>query len=137
MKLSYTIPCSNEYLSEVRSFVRNHLVQVNVPEMELNQVVLAVDEACANAIIHGNAGDPSCEIALEMEINAHRINVEISDIGSFRPNETNWANFSMAEHVRRQSKGGLGRFLMHRIMDSVNYYRRGQTNVCALSKQFH
>lgn len=137
MRLNYTIPCSKEYLCEVRSFVRRNLAQANISETELNQVVLAVDEACANAIIHGNACDPSREIALSMEVDNSQINVEISDVGSFRPNETTWANFSMAEHVRRQSKGGLGRLLMHRIMDSVNYYRRGQTNVCALSKQLH
>jgi serine/threonine-protein kinase RsbW len=135
MTIAYTTTCSTEKLSDIRSFVQEQLQQVPLSDLEKKQVVLAVDEACANAIIHGNRCDASRSLHLALDIEPQQINIEISDIGSFRPNETNWRSRSINDQIRQRSKGGLGLRLMHSIMDKVSYYNRGQVNVCSLSKQ--
>lgn len=135
MTIAYTTPCSTEKLSDIRSFMYDQLAQVELSDLEKNQVVLAVDEACANAIIHGNQCDASRDLHLAIDIDPQHINIEISDIGSFRPNETNWRSRSINDLIRQRCKGGLGQRLMHSIMDRVSYYSRGQMNICALSKQ--
>jgi serine/threonine-protein kinase RsbW len=135
-KIEYTISCSKDRLSEIRGFVREQLAQLHISDVEKNQIVLAVDEACANAIIHGNNCDDSKQLKLFIEIGASKLKVEISDVGSFRPNELNWSTReAVSESLRQKNRGGLGLPLMNSIMDKVHFYSKNHVNVCALSKR--
>ena len=51
------IACSRIHLQQVRDFVRDYLSSRELPEVIVNQVVLAVDEVVANFIIHANGED--------------------------------------------------------------------------------
>ena len=43
------VPCSKEKLKDVRLFVENLLHKYGIPEVEAGEMVLAVDEVCANS----------------------------------------------------------------------------------------
>jgi serine/threonine-protein kinase RsbW len=51
------VSCSIDNLKEIRSFVNKRLQELSVSELEINMIVLAVDEICANIIIHSNKSD--------------------------------------------------------------------------------
>ena len=54
MKHSISISCSKENLSSIRVFVEATLRKYNISDLEAHKMVLAVDEVCANLIIHAN-----------------------------------------------------------------------------------
>ncbi|QQS31182.1 MAG: ATP-binding protein [Sphingobacteriales bacterium] len=135
-KIEFTTSCSKDRLSEIRGFVREQLAQLHISDVEKNQIVLAVDEACANAIIHGNNCDETKKLKLLLEIGTNNLLVEISDVGKFRPNEINWSTRNaVAESLRHKNRGGLGLALMNRIMDKVKFYSKNEVNICLLSKR--
>ena len=135
MRINYTTPCSTDNLRDIRTFVSTHLVNTQLTDKEKYQIVLAIDEACANAIIHGNQCDCSRNLRLELEIRQDQIKIDIFDIGNYRPNEMSWNGRTIDDSIRDKRKGGLGQRLMYCIMDKVRYYNRGEVNVCSLTKK--
>ncbi len=140
MKYSFKTECSKTQLCEIRKFVANHLEDTNLVSKEKYQIILAIDEACANAIIHGNNCDTSRELQVELELTKEKLGIEIYDVGNYSPKEKdfNWeTNDIIKESIRHKKKGGLGLKLMYHIMDKVSYYRRDddKVNVCSLTKK--
>lgn len=133
MKFNYTTPCVTKKLAAIRSFINQQLNQAALSEQEKHQVVLAIDEACANAMIHGNSCDKNRELKVELEILADKIIIEIYDVGDYHPNEVEWSSRNLMENIRSRRKGGMGLRLIHCIMDKVRYYHKGDVNVCALT----
>ena len=134
MKSVLRIACSRIHLQQVRDFVRNYLSSRHLPEVTVNQVVLAVDEVVANFIIHANGEDENQFLDLELAFDEHNINVEIADHGDtiFLPAPHQSPN--LHEYIREGRKGGMGMALVNRLMDRVEFFTRGNHTVCHLSK---
>lgn len=128
------IECSRRNLQQVRDFVREFLARRALPELLVNQVVLAVDEVVANFIIHANGEDERQYIALQLVVENHDLNVEIADYGGtiFLPGPHKAPN--LHEYIRQGRKGGMGMALVNRLMDRVEFFTRDQHTVCHLSK---
>ncbi len=135
MKINYSTPCCTDNLCHIRSFLSKQLDDTNLSMTDRNKVVLAVDEACANAIIHGNECDQKRRLKVELQIARDTICVEIYDVGNYRPNQNDFSRRDIQENIRNRKKGGLGLMLMHRIMDKVQYYNKGPVTVCSLTKR--
>jgi len=111
------------------------LDNTNLSANDQNKVVLAVDEACANAIIHGNECDQARRLKVELEIRDNNIRVEIYDVGNYHPNQIDFSGRDIQENIRTRKKGGLGLVIMHSVMDRVQYYNKGKVTVCSLTKK--
>ncbi|NNF21431.1 MAG: ATP-binding protein, partial [Saprospiraceae bacterium] len=57
MKHSYKIPCSTAHLKKLRLFLGEVLSGLNLENIDQNSLILAVDEVCANIIIHSNCDE--------------------------------------------------------------------------------
>jgi len=137
-KISHTVRCSLQELGNIRTFVSQQLKQLRLSPIEHNQVILAVDEACANAIIHGNNCDKRKRLKVDIAVQQDTISIEVHDIGQYRPNEATWKRRDLVDkNIQHKRKGGLGLTLIHRVMDSVNYFNRGRINVCSLTKKIN
>ena len=134
MKTKFTTICSREKLSEIRAFLSSVLVNLSVAESVKNEIILAVDEACANAMIHGNNCDEDKPLQLEVEHHGNKLTVEISDIGDSEINVEEYQDRTIDDLIRERRKGGLGLKLIYSIMDDVSYYSRDSRNICALTK---
>ena len=77
---SRTFPARKESLAEIRAFIRSLAEGVGLSDRTTEDLVLAVSEACANAVLH--SGSRSLEV--EWRLGAERIQVEIRDQGIFR-----------------------------------------------------
>ncbi len=79
------MPARPEELRQLRSAMRTWLADEQMAEPNVNALLLAVGEACANAIEHayapGAAGGVSVEI---VECNGHSLDVTVRDFGRFR-----------------------------------------------------
>ena len=54
MNQQLKIACSKKNLGEIRKFISDSLEEVDLDSKTKSALILAIDEACANAIIHGN-----------------------------------------------------------------------------------
>ncbi|MBL7872789.1 MAG: ATP-binding protein [Cyclobacteriaceae bacterium] len=134
MNYQYNIGCSLNNLKGIREFIRTSLRDEHVPEIELSAIVLALDEMCSNLMIHAHHCNPDHMLELHIEIpNQGKFIFEIVDDGSvFNINEFNEPELDNLVHQKR--KGGLGIRLVKAIMDDVEYLKRGNKNVCRLTK---
>ncbi|MDW3196168.1 MAG: ATP-binding protein [Cytophagales bacterium] len=135
MKHRIIIPCEKEKLESVRVFVQGHLDTYGLSEIESHKIVLAIDEVCANMIIHSNNCDPNESLELEMVFKKNQnIIFVIRDKGeSFDINA--YKEPSMQEIISSKRKGGLGLMLVKRIMDKIEFTTENNYNICRLTKK--
>jgi serine/threonine-protein kinase RsbW len=106
-------------LSLVRQKIGEVLDGTPFGREERNKIVLAVDEAVANVVEHAYAGARG-EIDLVFDVDRERLEITIRDNGvKFNPQDVPTPDIH--EHIKRGLKGGLGMFLMRKIMDEVRY----------------
>ncbi len=134
MKANLTTICSNKAQEEIRAFITDFLSGVNIADTEKNQIVLSVDEAIANAIIHGHEGDESKSLQIDLNLNDKRLSIDIHDIGLFDIAEEDKVEKEIAEVIKEKQKGGLGLKLIYSIMDIVCFYTKDRKSYCRLVK---
>jgi len=135
MNYSYRVPCQKEKLKEIRSFVSEVLLKHDVPEVQVSTLVLAVDEICANIIIHTYKCDPDefVEVSIKFDKQMNCI-FEISDQGD-KFDISQYQEPSMSEIIRKKRKGGIGLILVRKIMDKVELVQKDGHHVCRLTKK--
>ncbi len=107
------IPCKAEWVALARLSVAAVASRLRFSIDEIEDIKLAVAEACTNAIQHAD-GSPFIEIKCEAIENGLRISVRDYGRGT-RP-----------EHIRsrelnEERAGGLGVFLIRSLMDDAQY----------------
>ncbi len=134
MNQQFKIACSIDNLQKIRSFVISFLQSQKIDEQELNLIVVAVDEICANLIIHSNHCDSQQFIELSITSQKNGVMFEILDKGkAFNPES--YKEPSVNEVVEQRKKGGMGIMLVRRIMDEIEYTREKNYNVCRMYKK--
>ena len=128
--------CKREKLKEIREFISETLKEIGFSENESHKVILAVDEVCANLIIHSNGCNPTESLEIYVEDNKQGVvTFDIVDYG-IGFNYNNYKEPNLEEIVRKRKKGGLGIMLVKSIMDSVEFSQEKNKNVCRLMKKF-
>ncbi|QMU27299.1 ATP-binding protein [Adhaeribacter radiodurans] len=133
MNNSIRISCDVDNLQRVRDFVRDFLSAYALNEQVKEDIVLAVDEISANLIIHANKKDSSKFIELTISSKRSNLLFEFTDQGvSYNP--AKYLPPNVEEKIRDGIKGGLGMFLVHHIMDKVEFVSNNGTNYSRLYK---
>ena len=124
-----------ENLSEIRDFVSVNARVAGIPEAIVENIILAVDEACTNIIKHAYKLSPEGEINIKVDYDEDRFTVSIIDYGkSFDPNRVPLPD--LQKYYREHRVGGLGMYLMKSLMDDVTYTSiPGKYNQVLLSKK--
>lgn len=134
MVKSLVIDCQVEKLKDVRMFVDNILKKNSVSDELRNLLVLAVDEVCANVIIHSQRLDSSQNLEVKVCYQTGNFVVEIRDSGMpFDP--ASISEPSLSSIISEKRKGGLGLMLVRRIMDSIETLRENDTTIYRLVKK--
>jgi serine/threonine-protein kinase RsbW len=130
------IACSKNNLKDIRNFVSQTLHTLCVAEHEIEMMVLAVDEVCANRIIHSNNNDETLYLELKIMEEKQGISFEIMDEGEpFDP--TNLPENNIPQLIKEKRKGGLGLMLVRKIMDSFEVKTENEYTVCKLFKKIN
>lgn len=108
-------------LSAVRRLVRQYAEDQGVGRDKLNEVVLAVDEACTNAIRHayGNRDDRS--LVLTMRSGDDFIEFMLQDSGETAPSERVARRPVVPPDPEELMPGGLGIQLIYEAFDDVSF----------------
>jgi serine/threonine-protein kinase RsbW len=130
-----TISCAKENLLKVRHFVNEVLSRLNISELETHKMVLAVDEVCANLIIHSNECNPDHQIDVTIDdTQFDQLEFQISDKGTTFDYSI-YQEPSIDEIISSKRKGGVGLILVKRIMDKVEFSHDKNHNICRLTKK--
>lgn len=134
----HTLTITNDLarLPAVRELVRTGLVAGGFPGSYLNRLQIAVDEAVTNIIEHGYTDQPpgKATIELQLEVSPILFRMVIEDFGAtFDPED--FGELDIRSHVEAGHSGGLGVFLMRKIMDLIEYHaEKGRKNRLVLVK---
>ncbi|MCH7722502.1 MAG: ATP-binding protein [Bacteroidetes bacterium] len=136
-KSEISVKSRTENLSLIRDFVSSKTSDAGLAKDEIENVMLAVDEACTNIIKHAYNSFPDGEIVIKLEYNSDKLLVTIIDHGStFDPNGI--PDPDLQKYYRDGRVGGLGMFLMKTLMDDVKYITvPGKYNQVLLSKRIN
>jgi len=98
-------------------------------ESHVFAIRLAVEEALANAIKHGNQMDPGKHVHVTYTVTADRFDIRISDEGpGFNPTEV--PDPTADENIERPC--GRGVYIIRNVMTTVDYIGKG--NVVVMTK---
>jgi serine/threonine-protein kinase RsbW len=129
-----TFPADVQYLDQVREFVGDLARSAGFSEKGIYAVQLASDEAASNIIEHAYAGQPNQTFRLHCELKDDRIIVTFFDRGkSF--DFTSVEAPDVTANLSERKVGGLGIYLMHKLMDEVEYKVAQTGNFLTLIKR--
>src|SRR5580700_2863981 len=118
-----SMPADSEAIAAVVDTISAALAQLEVPEQKRFEVALAVQEALANAVVHGCGNDPSKQVRCRLQSDSQgRIVIIVTDPGpGFSP--------EVLSDVKRGKKlyadHGRGVYLIRQLMDEVHFQDRG------------
>ena len=134
MKHKISVPGVKSNLQRIRTFIIDVLREQHLSDVELHSLVLAVDEVCANLIVHSHKLSPLHEIGVEINIESN--NKIVFDIINKGPgfDIRNYPEPDLKEIIRLKKKGGVGLMLVKRIMDDIDFINKGEYNIVRLTK---
>ncbi len=107
------VPCKAEWVALVRLSVAAVASRLKFSLDEIEDIKLAVAEACTNAIQHAH-GSAYIEITCEARADGLRVNVRDYGRGTR-------AEAIRSRDLEEERVGGLGVFLIRSLMDDVTY----------------
>jgi len=127
------VPGSERSLGKIRDFVDQVCAELGIASKTTNSVKLAIDEACANIIKHAyREEEGSIEIGISYA-GPNDLSISLVDHGeSFELQKIRTPD--LRRYVATGRKGGLGLFLMNRLMDEVSYDVTESGNVLTMRK---
>jgi len=135
-KKNLRIPSQTEKLVLAREFVANAARVFGFAEDDVNNIALAVDEACTNIIKHAYHYATDKEIDIIISMKRPEFEIVIQDAGNhFDPTRVPVPD--MKEYISHYKRGGLGMYLMKKLMDKVEYTKQPRKNTVRLIKYLH
>jgi len=135
MEYKFKVPCSKSKLGEIREFLQRVLNENSIPEVTVNSLILAVDEVCANLIIHSHNCNPDEQLELKVRFDGKsEITFDIIDHGDGF-NISEYEEPLISDIVKQKRKGGIGLMLVRRIMDEIELIQGNKKNVYRLHKR--
>ncbi|MBD3306349.1 ATP-binding protein [candidate division KSB3 bacterium] len=132
-EVTLKIPSNTQFVGPVIQFVSSLFNEKEVDESAVSNVVTSVMEALGNAIVHGNGSDRTKSIELLLQIDNHRIHIEVQDEGSgFDINAL--SDPLTPENLLKSD--GRGIFLIRTLMDRVSLDVNGRGTTLCMEKEF-
>ncbi len=124
-----------ESLPEISNYVEGKLWEFGVDEKVSNQVELALQEVITNIIKYAYPDRSDGVIKVRIKKNKNRIVVHVEDEGiPFNP--LDYDNPDVDLPLEKRSIGGLGIFIVKKIIDETEYIRADGKNRLMLIKYY-
>jgi anti-anti-sigma factor len=132
--IDLTFPSDVNLLSHVRVFLTKVLKEEGYAEEFINDMEMSADEAITNIVEHAYGFDSTKTISAHMTLEKTQVTLVLRDQGtSFDPNSL--PEVDLEAHIRQRKTGGLGRYLMKSLMDSVEYQSGPEGNTLCMVKK--
>jgi serine/threonine-protein kinase RsbW len=97
-------------------------------------MVLAVDEVCANIIIHGQPINLDDYVKINITVVTQGVTFEIIDQGAAF-DILKYSEPVLGDLIKSQQKGGVGIMLVKKIMDEIEFTTKPNQNILRLFKK--
>ncbi len=132
LKEQLKVPAKIEYLGELRDFVTKVGHRHGFSERVINAFKLSIDEAATNIIKHAYR-DWEGNITIRAIVKKNCLTIVLIDQGKyFDPRQV--SDPDLQRYVDIGKKGGLGIFIMRRLLDEIDYRKTEEGNELVLSK---
>jgi serine/threonine-protein kinase RsbW len=130
-----TFPAKFEFLDEIRELVAQVAAEGGFTDKVIYSLQLAADEAASNIIEHAYEGVPDATLDINCDMQGDTLVITMKDRGKpFDPSKVKQPNLK-ADLSDRQI-GGLGVYLMRKLMDEVSYQSSSSTgNLLKMTKR--
>ncbi|MCS7297690.1 MAG: ATP-binding protein [Bacteroidia bacterium] len=136
-KATLKFGATKDNLPIIRYFVQNHVRSHISNPITVNQITVAVEELCANSILHANKENPERELRLELRLRKDKLHIYLYDpappydIHSYPPEPR-------LLRAGTSCPGGFGIYLIRRVIDQIRVRRRpGGSSLYHMVKQIH
>ncbi|MFA7289650.1 MAG: ATP-binding protein [Melioribacteraceae bacterium] len=131
--LELSVKSSTDNLSVVRNFIKSTALSLGYSNATVGNIILAVDEACTNIIKHAYKYSPAGDIDIELNLSTNKFIITILNSGiEFDPNLI--PEPDIKEYYKQRRIGGLGMYLMKKMMDEVIYSKNKNRNQVKMVK---
>ena len=119
-KRTLEIEASLDHLEEIRGFVESSARDAGVDDPAISDLVLAVDEAVTNIIIHGYRNQ-SGKIEISSDNRANSIVICLKDQApEFDP--CSYLSMDLEATLEKDTPGGFGLHLIKKTVDDLKYH---------------
>ena len=130
---SISVQASTEHLAEVRDFVAKHASEFGFAQQDVEDIRLAVDEAYTNIIKHAYEFDEHKSVDIELGYNSNKFWISLLDTGdAFDPSD--YSKPDVRQKIKEKKRGGVGVYLIRKLMDDVEYKTKGSVNEIRMTK---
>lgn len=131
---SISVHASTKHLAEVRDFVAKYAAEFGFKKQDVADIRLAVDEAYTNIIKHSYKHDEQKLVDIELGYDSNEFWVSLLDTGdAFDP--SNYSKPDVRQKIKEKKRGGVGVYLIKRLMDNVEYLTQGTKNEIRMIKK--
>ncbi len=118
---SKVFPGEFSSLSAISDFVAEQAEKMGFDEKATYAVQLAVDEACSNIIEHAYGGEGVGDIEMTCNLGENELEIILKDSGKpFDPEDIPDLDTSLP--IDQVGERGAGVYLMHKLMDEVQFH---------------
>ncbi len=118
-RFSYTLDSTLASVNKAEQAAAEVAAKAGFDAVQCGRIALAVREAAANAVLHGNRYDPTKRVTLSFDTAPDILTVSVRDEGSgFAPSTV--ADPLAPENLLKES--GRGLFLIRTFMDEIRFH---------------
>ncbi len=129
-----SVSASTEHLSQIRDFVANYAHAFGFTDDEVGDIRLAVDEAYTNVVKHAYRYDSSKQVHIKIGSNDKEFWISITDYGlPYDP--STYVEPNIKQSIKNKRRGGVGIYLIRKLMDKVEYKKSGLSNEIVMKKK--
>ncbi len=130
--MKFTFDATIEGLAQAMSTLEETLVNAGCPIAAKTKLMVAMDEIASN-IVH-YSGAPDFDVEIDFPENPNAVRISFSDTGkAFNP-LTEAQAADMTVPLAERQVGGLGMFMVKKMMDNVSYVHENGRNILTISK---
>ncbi|KAB2909760.1 MAG: ATP-binding protein [Ignavibacteriales bacterium] len=120
----------------VADYVESTTRSVGFSDKEVYDILIALDEVLANITYYAYSEGTTGEIEIEVSFKDDVLQIKFIDSGvEFNPLAKKDPDLSVS--IENRAVGGLGIYIVKKLMDSVTYSREGKKNIFIISKKLN
>ncbi|WP_250630326.1 ATP-binding protein [Rhodoflexus caldus] len=130
-----SLNCRRESLNTLRQFTKDVLSRWAITDEQQYLLVLALDEVCANLIIHSHSCNDSDTIDIKISRANDGVYFEVRDS---KPDSFNMALYetpTVSQILCEKKRSGIGLFLVKQIMDEIMVEQSADMKICRMKKK--
>lgn len=132
IELQLTLPRDAQYVGVLRRVADSLLRGLNVPDESVDDVAVALSEACGNVIRHAEGTN---EYGVQLSVDAHQCSIEVCDLGPGFDAEAMAEDAASLDEVAA-AEDGRGLPLLQALMDDLEFVREEDTTTVRLVKRW-